>query len=91
MFLSILGVGTFFIGCLCLPLGFFPLLLGILEIRYAAQLLRNPAAPALKPAFYLAFMEILETLLGNVISLIVGVTALILYNDVEVRRYFGET
>jgi hypothetical protein len=88
---AVFGIGTFLIGCICLPLGFYPLLLGILEIIYAAKLLRNPVASELKPAYYIAVMEIIDALFGNVISLIVGVAALILYNDPAIRRFFGET
>jgi hypothetical protein len=84
------GVSTFLIGCICLPLGFYPLVLGILEIIYAVKLLRNPVSPELKPAYLIAVLEIIDTLFGNVIALITGVVALILYNDVAVRRYFGE-
>ncbi|MBN2085648.1 MAG: hypothetical protein JW748_10545 [Anaerolineales bacterium] len=89
--IAVFGVGTFLIGCICLPLGIYPLALGILEIVYAAKLLGNPASPNLKPAYHIAIMEIIDTLFGNLPALIVGVAALILYNDVAVRRYFGET
>ena len=89
--ITVLGIGTFLIGCLCLPLGIYPLVLGILEILYAVKLLRNPISPTLKPAYYLSIMEIVDTLFGNIIALIVGVATLILYNDVTIRRYFGET
>jgi hypothetical protein len=85
------GVGTLLIGCVCLPLGVYPLVLGILEITYATKLLRNPISPALKPAYHFAVMEIIDMLFGNIFALIVGVAALILYNDVAIRRYFGET
>ncbi len=89
--IAVFGVGTFLVGCVCLPLGFYPLALGILEIVYAVKLLRNPISPELKPAYHIAVMEIIDTLFGNLFALIVGVAALILYNDVAVRRYFGET
>jgi hypothetical protein len=36
-------------------------------------------------------MQLIDALFGNVIALIVGVTALILYNDPAIRRFFGET
>jgi hypothetical protein len=88
---AIFGVGTLLIGCICLPLCIYPLALGILEIVYAAKLLRNPISPQLKPAYHIAVMEIIDMLFGNAIALIAGVMALILYNDVAVRRYFGET
>ncbi|MGB7537500.1 MAG: hypothetical protein WBM17_03070 [Anaerolineales bacterium] len=89
--IAVFGVGTFLIGCICLPLGLYPLALGILEIVYAAKLLRNPVSPDLKPAYHIAVMEIIDTLFGNVMALIVGVAALIFYNDVAIRRFFGET
>lgn len=89
--ITILGLGTLLIGCLCLPMGAFPLVLGILEILYAAKLLRRQMHPNVKPAYYIAVMEIIDMLFGNVIALVVGVATLILYNDVAVRRYFGET
>ena len=85
------GLSTFFIGCICLPLAVYPLGLGIIEILYASRLMRNPISPTLKPAYYIAVLEIIDTLLGNVLALVVGVLALIFYNDPAVRRYFGET
>jgi hypothetical protein len=88
---AVFGIGTFLIGCICVPLGFYPLVLGILEILYAAKLLRNPVPSELKPAYHIAVMQLIDALFGNVIALIVGVTALILYNDPAIRRFFGET
>ena len=87
----ILGFGTFLVGCICLPLGVYPLVLGVLEIVYALRLLRDPVSPSLRPAYYIAVMEIIDTLFGNVAALIVGVLSLILYNDRAVRHYFGDT
>jgi hypothetical protein len=86
----LLGMGTFLIGCLCLPVALYPLLLGILEVVFAVKLFRRPAPPAIKPAYHIAVMEIIAALLGNIAALIVGVTALIFYNDRSVRGYFGE-
>ena len=91
LLVAAIGAGTLLIGCVCLPLGIYPLALGMLEIVYAAKLLRNPIPPGLKPAYHIAVMEIIDMLFGNAIALIAGVAALILYNDVAVRRYFGET
>jgi hypothetical protein len=85
------GISTFLIGCICLPLGLYPVMVGILEIVYAVKLLRNPVSPELKPAYHIAVMEIVDTLFGNVLALVVGVVALILYNDPAIRRFFGET
>lgn len=86
----LLGAGTFLIGCLCLPVALYPLLLGILEVAYAFRLLRRPPPPSMKPAYHIAVMEIIAALLGNIPALIVGVAALISYNDRAVRGYFGE-
>jgi hypothetical protein len=86
-----LGLSTFLIGCICIPLGVYPLALGIAEIVYAARLMRHPIDPGLKPSYVIAVLEIGDTLLGNVLALVVGVLALIFYNDPGVRRYFGET
>jgi hypothetical protein len=93
VFLAVLlfGFGTLLLGCICLPLGLYPLGLGILEIVYAVRLLRNHVPPALKPAYHIAVMEVIDTLFGNLPALIVGVLALIFYNDPAVRRFFGET
>jgi hypothetical protein len=92
LFLAVtaLGAGTFLIGCLCLPIAVYPLLLGILELAYAVGLLRQPVPANLKPAYYIAVMEIIDTLFGNAAALIVGVLALIFYNDRAVRAYFGD-
>ncbi len=87
----VLGLGTLLVGCICIPLGAYPLALGTAEIVYAARLLKHPIDPALKPSYVIAVLEIIDMLLGNVLSLVVGVLALIFYNDPAVRRYFGET
>jgi hypothetical protein len=86
----LLGAGTFLIGCLCLPVALYPLLLGILETTYAVKLLRRPVAYPVKPAYHIAVMEILDALVGNFPALVVGVAALIFYNDRAVRGFFGE-
>ncbi|MBN1439559.1 MAG: hypothetical protein JW929_09130 [Anaerolineales bacterium] len=89
--LSAFGILTFPFGCICIPLGFCPLILGSLEILYAAKLLRNPISPKVRPAYHIAVLEILGALFGNVFALIAGIASLIFYNDREVRRAFGET
>ena len=91
LMIAVFGIGTFFVGCLCLPLAIYPLALGIVEVLYALKLMRNPISPTVKPAYYIAVMEIIDTLFGNIIALVVGVVSLLLYNDVAIRRFFGET
>ncbi len=97
---GVLNVATFFglacglgsllllsvVGIVCLPLLVYPLVLGILEIVYAAKLLPNPPQPV-KPARYLAVMEICGILFGNIISAVIGILALVFYSDPTVQAY----
>jgi hypothetical protein len=83
-----LVLGTLGIGLLCAPLTILPGVLGIFEILYATQLLALPPRP-LKPNQTLAILEIAAIASGNVISLVVGILALVFYNDPSVRSYFG--
>ncbi|KAF0107584.1 MAG: hypothetical protein FD146_1618 [Anaerolineaceae bacterium] len=73
---------------ICWPIGAYPITLGVLEIIYAAKLLgSNPRN--IKPATYLAVMEICEILFFNPFSLTAGILALVFYNDPEVKAYFA--
>ena len=81
-------LGTFGIGLLCAPLTILPGILGIFEIIYATQLLAIPPRPV-KPNQTIAILEIAAIAAGNVVSLIVGILALVFYNDPAVRTYFG--
>ena len=72
----------------CWPIGAYPIVLGILEIVYAARLLSGNPGP-LQPARYLAIMQICAVLFGNVISLVVGILTLVFYDDPEVKSYFA--
>jgi hypothetical protein len=84
-----LGV-TLGVVTLCLvPLTILPLILGIFEIIYAAKLLSNPPQPV-QPSQAIAIMEICCILVGNVISLVVGILALVFYNDAAVKDYFAK-
>lgn len=80
-------LGTFGIGLLCAPLTILPCVLGVFEILYGAKLLANPPQPV-KPSQAIAILEIATILFLNVISLIVGILALVFYNDQEVKAYF---
>lgn len=76
------------IGILLLPLTIYPIILGILEIIYASQLL--PDAPKVqKPAQYLAIMQIVNIITGDIISVVIGIISLIFYSDTEVQAYFN--
>jgi hypothetical protein len=81
-------IGSFGLGLFCAPVALLPLVLGIFELIYAANLLANPPKPA-EPSQLLAILEICAILYGNAISLIVGILALVFYSDPEVKRFFA--
>lgn len=81
-------VSTIGFGLICLPLTILPTILGIFEIMYAAKLLSNPPQ-AVRPSTNLAILEIVCILAGNVFSVVVGILALVFYNDLTVRDYFA--
>jgi hypothetical protein len=69
------------------PIGLLPLILGIFEILYAVKLLADPPRPV-QPSQTIAILEICCILFGNIISLVVGILALVFYNDPDVKAYF---
>jgi hypothetical protein len=74
---------------ICLaPLAILPTILGIFEIIYAAKLLTDPPKPV-QPSTTIAILEILCILAFNVFSMIVGILALVFYNDPQVKDYFN--
>ena len=82
-------VGTVGLSLLCFPVPLFPIVLGGFEIAYAIKLLATPPQPV-QPSQAIAIWEIVAIFVGNVFSLIVGILALIFYNDVTVRDYFAQ-
>lgn len=77
------------IATICLvPVTILPLILGIFEILYAVKLMSNPPQPV-RPSQAIAIMEICCILVGNVISLVIGILALVFYNDPAVKAYFA--
>lgn len=86
------GIGiilsTIGLSLLCFPVPLFPIVLGGFEISYAIKLLANPPQPV-QPSQGIAIGEIAAIVVGNVFSLIVGILALVFYNDVTVRDYFA--
>jgi hypothetical protein len=84
---SATALGTF-IGIVCLPLTILPTILGIFEIIYAAKLLSAQPEPV-QPSQPIAVLEILTFFIGNIFSMVVGILALIFYNDVTVKEYFA--
>jgi len=84
---SATALGTL-VGVVCLPITILPTILGIFEIIYAAKLLSSQPEPV-QPSQTLAILEILTFFIGNLFSMVVGILALIFYNDVSVRDYFA--
>jgi hypothetical protein len=84
---SATALGTI-VGVVCLPITILPTILGIFEIIYAAKLLSSQPEP-IQPSQTIAILEILTFLIGNLFSMVVGILALIFYNDVTVRDYFA--
>jgi hypothetical protein len=81
-------LGTFGFGLICAPLTILPTALGIFEVIFAAKLLSNPPQ-RVQPSPTLAVLEIVTALVGNFFSVVVGILALVFYNDITVRDYFA--
>jgi len=76
------------IGIVCTPITILPTILGIFEIIYAAKLMSNPPQQ-LQPSTNIAILEIVCILLANVFAMVVGILALVFYNDLAVKEYFA--
>lgn len=85
---SATALGTI-IGIVCLPITILPTILGVFEIIYAAKLMSAQPEPV-KPSQSIAVFEILTFLIGNIFSMVVGILALIFYNDQSVKEYFAQ-
>ena len=72
----------------CAPIGIYPIVLGILEIIYAAKLLPDAPRRDVRPAQYLAIMQIINIVAGDVISLAVGILSLVFYGEAEVKAWY---
>jgi hypothetical protein len=79
---------SFWWTIVCIPFLILPTVLGIFEVIYATKLLSNPPQ-ALQPSRNIAILEIIAVLAGNVFSVVVGILALVFYNDVTVQEYFA--
>jgi hypothetical protein len=73
---------------ICIPITLLPAILGVFELIYAAKLFSNPPQVT-KPSTNIAVFEIATILLGNVFSMVVGILALVFYNDLDVKDYFA--
>jgi hypothetical protein len=76
------------VGVICIPITILPTILGIFEIIYAAKLMSNPPQQ-IRPSTNLAILEIVCVLVGNLFAVVVGILALIFYNDLTVKDYFA--
>ena len=76
------------VGIVCIPFTILPTILGVFELIYAAKLFSNPAQPV-QPSTNIAVFEIASVLTGNVFSMVVGILALVFYNDTIVKDYFA--
>jgi hypothetical protein len=84
--MSTTAFGTI-LGIVCLPLTVLPMVLGIVEIVHGARLLSAQPQPV-QPSTAIAVLEVVCILFGNVFSMIVGILALVFYNDLTVKDYF---
>jgi hypothetical protein len=84
---SATALGTI-VGVVCLPITVLPTILGVFEIIYAAKLLSSQPEPV-QPSQTIAIFEIMTFMIGNLFSMVVGILALIFYNDVTVKDYFA--
>lgn len=85
---GLVAVAGFWWTFICIPVLILPTVLGIFEVIYAAKLLSNPPQVT-QPATTLAALEIICILAFNAFSVVVGILALVFYNDVTVREYFA--
>jgi hypothetical protein len=81
-------IGTLGIGLVCAPLTILPGILGIFEIIYASQILSYPPR-RVQPSQVIAILEICCIVVGDVTSMVVGILALVFYNDPAVKAYFA--
>ena len=84
--IATLGIGL--IGFFCLPIFLLPAALGVFEIIYATKLMANPMKPVL-PNKTIAILEICMILGLQVFAPVVGILALVYYDDQKVKDYFA--
>jgi hypothetical protein len=87
---SLVVIGTLGLGLLCAPVFILPSLLGIFEMVYGIRLLADPVARGLRPSTTIAVCEIISVMSFNLLSPIVGILALVFYNDAAVKNYFQQ-
>ena len=85
--IATLGIGL--IGFLCLPIFLLPAVLGVFEIIYGTKLMANPIKPVL-PSKTIAILEICMIIGLQVFGPVVGILALVYYDDKKVKDYFAQ-
>lgn len=75
-----------FIGFICAPFSILPIIFGAFELVYASKLF---GTDPIKPSTNIAVIEIACAFFGNIFSMIVGILALVFYNDTLVKDYFA--
>lgn len=85
---GLIAMLSFWWTIVCIPFLILPTVLGIFEVIYATKLLSNPPQ-VMQPSRNIAILEIIAILAGNVFSVVVGILALVFYNDVTVQDYFA--
>ena len=80
-----LGLGFFLLFCCPIPI--YAVVVGVMEIIYATQIMPEPPTTREFPQ-YLAIMQIVNILSGNILSIVTGILALVFAKDPEVIAYF---
>ncbi len=81
-------LGTIGLGLICAPITLLPAALGVFEILYAMKIIATPVQPV-QFSQTIAILEICCIVFSNVVSLVVGILALVFYNDQSVKEYFN--
>ena len=79
-------LGTIGIGILCAPVTILPSVLGIFEVIYASKLLSDPPR-RVKNLQTIAILEICTIVIGNVVSVVIGILNLVFLSEPEVKTY----
>ena len=77
------------VGVICVPITILPTILGVFEIIYAAKLMSDPPQQ-IQPSTNIAILEIVCVIAGNLFAVVVGILALVFYNDLTVKDYFTQ-
>lgn len=85
-YLGLIGIASMGLGLICVPLSFYPLVLGILELVQYGPINSEPPRRNTVPT-WLAIMQLIGTMFGNPLALATGIVGLIAASDTNVRAY----